>query len=197
MLTVIDNFIDDVHANVFADEAENQLLWKPSWNEDLADGWLWHAPLDIDRQNPLGTTQYIDVDSLEAHQRALWEAASYAIHELTGVVHKPQRFYTNSHTFGQDGYIHTDDGDVTILYYPCKDWAIEWEGGTSFYNEDVTDCIGYAAYKFNRAVIFDAKIPHRAMPVTRSCYKLRSSVVFKSSMDTDHPTYEQWFNARY
>jgi SM-20-related protein len=106
------------------------------------------------------------------------------------------RYYSNSHTYGIDGSIHTDDGNVTALYYPCMDWDVSWEGGTSFYNKEMNDCIKYVSYKFNRMILFDAKIPHRAMPVTRECYELRTSVVFKASMDTNDASYFEWYNNR-
>jgi hypothetical protein len=34
-------------------------------------------------------------------------------------------------------------------------------------------------YVGNSLVIFDAYLPHMAMPVTRECYELRSVIVFK------------------
>ena len=37
-------------------------------------------------------------------------------------------------------------------------------------------------YKGNRLVVFDAYLPHQALPVSRECYQLRTCVVFKCNV---------------
>ena len=37
-------------------------------------------------------------------------------------------------------------------------------------------------YMGNRLVVFDAYLDHKAMPVSRECYELRSVVVFKCNV---------------
>ena len=59
-----------------------------------------------------------------------------------------------------------------MIYYPRLDWHKEWGGGTMVDGELVQ-------YIGNRLVIFDAHLPHKAMPVSRECYELRTNVVFK------------------
>lgn len=177
-IVVVDDFLPEDVAIAFSRELFDNTDWIPEWNIEHTDGWLWHASLGNDRED-----QSVDLKNLRPLEQILWKQVKESIFARTGREHKPDRFYTNSHTYGQEGYIHTDDGDVTFLYYPCRDWPIDWEGGTSFYNEDVTDCIKYVSYKFNRAIFFKASIPHRAMPVSRSCYNLRASVVFKTSIN--------------
>jgi len=78
--------------------------------------------------------------------------------------------------------MHTDDGDFTIIYYPRMDWKPEWGGGTLIGAEDKDDSEAawqLVPYVGNSLVIFDAHLPHMAMPVTRECYELRSVIVFK------------------
>ena len=136
------------------------------------------------------------VEQLDSSTRMLWDHVDELLFNIVMIKQRLVRYYSNSHTYGQDGHIHRDDGDLTVLYYPCRNWKTEWEGGTSFYNEEITDCIKYVSYKFNRLVVFRAGIPHRAMPVTRDCYELRTSVVFKTDKDTNHPSYFEWYNSR-
>ena len=83
-----------------------------------------------------------------------------------------ERIYLNAHTHGIEPVMHTDDGDFTMIYYPRMDWKPEWGGGTLIDGELVP-------YIGNSLVIFDAHLPHMAMPVTRECYELRSIIVFK------------------
>ena len=83
-----------------------------------------------------------------------------------------KRIYLNAHTHGIEPVLHKDDGDFTMIYYPRMDWIPEWGGGTLVDGELVP-------YVGNSLVIFDAHLPHMAMPVTRECYELRSVIVFK------------------
>ena len=63
-----------------------------------------------------------------------------------------------------------------MICYPRLDWKKEWGGGTMVDGELVH-------YVGNRLVIFDAHLPHQAMPVSRECYELRTNVVFKCNVD--------------
>ena len=87
-----------------------------------------------------------------------------------------KRIYMNAHTHGVEPVMHTDDGDFTMIYYPRMDWKPEWGGGTLIDGELVP-------YVGNRLVVFDAYLPHMAMPVPRECYELRSVIVFKVFID--------------
>ena len=87
-------------------------------------------------------------------------------------IDKYKRIYMNAHTHGVEPVMHKDDGDFTMIYYPRMDWKPEWGGGTLIDGELVP-------YVGNRLVVFDAYLPHMAMPVPRECYELRSVIVFK------------------
>jgi SM-20-related protein len=189
---------DNVLSNETALSLEKEILnadWKSHWNYGkLAEtSWNWHQATGNDIRN-MGENS-TDTESLTPNLQILWETVSKKILEVNPVKHKMERFYMNAHTYGQDGYIHTDDGSITAIYYPFK-WDVSHEGGTSFYNEEQDDCIFYCSNKFNRLILFDAKIPHRAMPMTRDCYKLRSVVVFKTSMDVNDSSYFDWYYAK-
>jgi SM-20-related protein len=196
---VIDDFLPIAEANLFHDKFFSNPNWKAMWNQGLSTtekkAWNWHRSVALDLPN-MGSASQEYLDKLDPEILLLWEHVDAKIKEITGVKHYMSRHYSNSHTYGMDGSIHTDDGDITVLYYPCKNWQTQWEGGTSFYTPEWDDCIKYASYKFNRLILFKASIPHRAMPVTRECHELRTSVVFKTNMDTNDPSYFEWYNNR-
>ena len=85
--------------------------------------------------------------------------------------------YMNAHTHGIEPHLHVDDGDFTMIYYPRLDWKLEYGGGT------LVD--GKLLHNFgNRLIVFDAYLPHMAMPVSRQCYELRTCVVLKCNIDS-------------
>ena len=192
---VIDDFLPDAEANLFHDTFFSDRFWKVYWNRNKGkENWNWHRSIANDVKDMGDINDR--VEQLDSSTRMLWDHVDELLFNIVKIKQRLVRYYSNSHTYGQDGHIHRDDGDLTVLYYPCRNWKTEWEGGTSFYNEEITDCIKYVSYKFNRLVVFRAGIPHRAMPVTRDCYELRTSLVFKTDKDTNHPSYFEWYNSR-
>jgi Rps23 Pro-64 3,4-dihydroxylase Tpa1-like proline 4-hydroxylase len=96
--------------------------------------------------------------------------------------HALVRCYANAHTFGVEGYPHTDSrkpGNYTTVIYINPQWKPEWAGETVFIN-DLGD-IAYAVLpRPGRAVIFDGRIVHSARAVTRLCPALRVTLMFKT-----------------
>ena len=107
----------------------------------------------------------------------IWDTADakYNFKEKYGIT-EFKRMYLNAHTHGIEPHMHTDDGDFTMIYYPQTDWKLEWGGGTMVDGQYVHN-IG------NRLIVFPAKLPHQAMPVSRQCYDLRTVVVFKTYVE--------------
>lgn len=96
------------------------------------------------------------------------------------------RCYANRHTFGTEGYIHTDTTrmeDQTCVVYMDKEWDVNWGGETTFYDKDVTEIVKATIPKFGRVVVFPGDIPHCAKPVTRICPKVRTTLMFKVTID--------------
>jgi 2OG-Fe(II) oxygenase superfamily len=90
------------------------------------------------------------------------------------------RCYANAHTYGVEGYPHTDsnrDQDITVVIYMNKNWKREWGGETLVYDKD--KIILGAIPVFNRAVIFKANQWHCAKGVSRICTDLRRTIMFK------------------
>lgn len=147
-----------------------QLCWRPRWrfgHQSVAGGagvpfWV----MDLDGE-PL-------VDELWALARPRCEA-------VAGLPLRVYRQYANGHTYGLGGQTHTDDlrpGTHTLLYYPMVTWPPAWEGETVFYDPQGA-LIGVVQPRPNRALIFDARIPHQGRPPSRVCGTLRVTLAFK------------------
>lgn len=90
------------------------------------------------------------------------------------------RCYTNSHTFGVEGYPHTDSRraeDRTILIYMSPHWQRNWGGETVVYNGD--DIAHAELPKYNAGLIFNGADWHCARAVTRICPAQRITLMFK------------------
>ena len=88
-----------------------------------------------------------------------------------------KRIYCNGQTACQSGAPHSDDGDMTFLYYPNLEWEV-FLGGELFFIED-DEIIKTVSYKPNRAVIFPAEIIHYAGAPHRFVPDLRISLTYK------------------
>lgn len=96
--------------------------------------------------------------------------------------HKLVRCYVNAHTYGIEGYPHTDSrspGHFTSLIYLNKTWCPEWAGETVFFNH-AGDIVQSVIPRYGRLVIFDGRIPHAARSLSRRCGELRQTLVLKS-----------------
>ena len=183
---VVDNLLQDPIATEVSKELFADNRWAGGWasegkSNNPAD-WHWHRSIWNDRSN----MPEIDVEQQQKDwpmMFELWKHVFTAMKNRTGYDFRPIRCYANLHTYGVDGYTHTDDGDMTAIYYPCA-WNPTWEGGTALYNAD-HDCIKYCSYKRDRLFIFPANTLHRAMPVTKDCSARRVVVVFKTVFDID------------
>ena len=165
MIDVYDDVLEE-HNAILIDDEIKKLAWKYDYpSEPSKPNKHWHV--------------------LCGHNKEECDAASYDwAHSLFDMfvnkfdfkskydVVDYERIYCNAHTHGIEPHLHIDDGDFTMIYYPRIDWKKEWGGGTLV---DET----LVPYAGNRLVVFTASLPHKAMPVSRECYQLRTCVVFK------------------
>ena len=168
MIDVYDDVLEE-HNAILIDDEVKKLSWKYDYpSEPSKPNKHWHI--------------------LCGHNKEECDAASYDwAHSLFDMfVNKfdfkskydvvgYERIYCNAHTHGIEPHLHIDDGDFTMIYYPRMDWKKEWGGGTLI---DET----LVPYAGNRLVVFTASLPHKAMPVSRECYQLRTCVVFKCNV---------------
>lgn len=113
---------------------------------------------------------------------AIWQAAQPHCEKLAGRSLRVVRQYANGHTYGLGGQPHRDDereGTFTLLYYPMAVWKPEWQGETVYHDQSTGEIELAVSPRPNRAVFFDARIPHAGRAPSRSCPALRVTVAFK------------------
>ena len=182
MIDVYDDVLEE-HNAILIDDEIKKISWKYDYpSEPSKPNKHWHV--------------------LCGHNKEECDAASYDwAHSLFDIfvnkfdfkskydVVDYERIYCNAHTHGIEPHLHIDDGDFTMIYYPRMDWKKEWGGGTL-----VDDTL--IPYVGNKLIVFTASLPHKAMPVSRECYQLRTCVVFKCNVvDQAKETVEFYKNA--
>jgi hypothetical protein len=88
------------------------------------------------------------------------------------------RTYANGQTACQSGVPHTDDGDITFLYYPTQNWEV-WMGGSLNFLDSKFEIIRSIQYKENRGLCFPANTMHYAGAPERRFNGLRISIAWK------------------
>jgi len=168
-LDVYDNVLEDHIAELIFLEMK-EVYWKYDYNSQKGEvNKHWHVFC--------GETQEQAMENGFDWLVQLWQTIFYKYDfKNTYTIERFKRIYLNAHTHGIEPHEHTDDGDFTMIYYPRLDWEKDWGGGTVVGGELVP-------YVGNRLIVFDAKTPHQAMPVSRQCYELRSVVVFKTYVE--------------
>ena len=165
MIDVFDNVLEE-HNAILIDDEVKKISWKYDYSsEPSKPNKHWHVLCGHDElectDNGYDWAHYIFICA-KVHWNQIGEL-------------EYERIYCNAHTHGIEPHLHVDDGQFTLIYYPRLDWKQEWGGGTMVDGELVH-------YVGNRLVIFDAHLPHQAMPVSRECYELRTNVVFKCNI---------------
>lgn len=90
------------------------------------------------------------------------------------------RCYTNSHTYGVEGYPHTDSSrllDQTLVIYMNDVWQRSWGGETNIYEGD--EIIHSELPRDNRGLLFPGAKWHCARSVSRICPAQRITLMFK------------------
>lgn len=122
----------------------------------------------------------MDLDENDAASR-LWEQAQPKCEALVGAGLRVLRQYANGHTYGLGGGLHRDDvreGTYTLLYFPMVEWQSHWDGET-IYQDERGEVLLAVKPAPNRAVLFDARIPHAGRAPSRFFGGLRVTVAYK------------------
>jgi hypothetical protein len=171
-VTQIDNIFDTKLAEQLAEFASTapfryvgrsrQDTGFPHWKYSIAPG---------DESNGLDISQHLP--ELVAQAWAAIQRNHIGQHTLL-------RCYINAHTYGIEGYPHTDSFrpyDKTLVVYLNPTWSRDWGGETLVYADD---SIAHAELpKFNRGLIFNGNQTHCARGVTRTCPEARLTLMFK------------------
>jgi hypothetical protein len=174
MTNSFDNFLPVELANQL-EQVVGGLKWTHGWesNKSMAMGFAhWNHDLaNAGRHNGLDIA-----DCINGVVRNVWDFIQSTYLPDYILI----RCYANAHTYGVEGYPHTDsmrDQDKTVVVYMNKDWRREWGGETLIYDGDKVELASVPA--FNRGLIFEGKKWHCARGVTRICPDLRRTIMFK------------------
>ena len=168
MIDVFDNVLEE-HNAILIDDEVKKISWKYDYSsEPSKPNKHWHVLCGHDEIECEKSGLFWAHSIFEIFVNIFDFNSKYNVKDY-------ERIYCNAHTHGIEPHLHIDDGDFTMIYYPRIDWKKEWGGGTMVDGELVH-------YVGNRLVIFDAHLPHQAMPVSRECYELRTNIVFKCNI---------------
>jgi len=160
-------------------------IWQYGWqsNNKLNRFCHWHAHFAGGGINSRRSCEEELEDKVELSPvRELWLLLSSG--PLAG--HEPLRVYANSHTYGIEGYVHTDNEDTenyfSTIYYAHELWHRNWAGETVFYASGGDEIISSVFPRPGRVVSFFGAIPHCARAPSRDCAELRMSLVVKTQL---------------
>lgn len=78
------------------------------------------------------------------------------------------RYHADNHTI--------DSSFLSLLYYANSKWDLEWDGGTVFRTDDLSEVEYLSDYKPGRMVLFDSSIPHKIYASSYNSHPYRFSV---------------------
>ena len=93
--------------------------------------------------------------------------------------------YINHYTLNTSVSEHCDGsepGQYTILVFPNKYWESTWGGEIAFY--DTGSVHKLINFKPGRVILFDSRISHKVMPLTRNARRDRYSIAIKCCDET-------------
>ena len=173
MIDVYDNVLEEHNALLIDDEVK-KIQWNYDYHsEPSKPNKHWHVLCGHDEK-----------ECTEAGYEWAHQVFDFIMNKLNFrnkySVENYERIYCNAHTHGIEPHIHCDDGDFTMIYYPRLDWQIDWGGGTAIFQELTNETGGstkwqkyskleidkHVNYKGNRLIVFDAYLPHQALPVS-------------------------------
>ena len=154
--------------------------WSYGWasNKDMPFG---HWNVDISKTGITNPTEI--KDRLPKEFKEVWKSINTEFFKGQAIL---TRCYANRHTFGTEGYIHTDterQEDHTVVVYMNSNWDTNWGGETVFYSKDKSEVLKAVIPSYGRVVAFQGNINHKAAALSRVCPKVRTTLMFKVTID--------------
>jgi 2OG-Fe(II) oxygenase superfamily len=94
------------------------------------------------------------------------------------------RFYLDAHTYGTDGWPHTDSeraDDLTVVAYLNAEWKPEWGGETVVFDAS-HDVVAATLPRPNRLLTFPSNLLHAPRPVSKVFSDIRVVLVVKFAL---------------
>lgn len=151
-----------------------QVPWKHGWYSKRESQYFPHWNCDfagVDGANGLDISH-----RLHGVLRQAWDHIHHHLFPQSRLL----RCYANAHTYGVEGYPHTDSirpGEVTLVVYCNHNWQRDWGGETMVYDDNTI--LHAQLPQFNTGLAFDSDRDHCARAVTRICKELRVTLMFK------------------
>lgn len=185
-IIIIKDFLEEENYDLLTNRLSNSFYRsesKSSPNSDPHGHWVLNLVSNVDssKDNVSDVLSFIKHDDIKNTWTYIQN--KYNLNDKILI-----RCYANAYTYGTEGYAHTDssrDNEWTIILYILNDdWKINWAGETSFfYNDNLVssknEIIKSILPEKNKAVIFPSKICHVARSVSRICYLVRRTLMFK------------------
>ena len=178
--TIDDLFPQELANNVLEYLNSENISLKYGWqsNKMLSDFGHWNY--DFGKTDPSNTLdiseKILDLNSPISEAWKFLKTTYFDEYDLL-------RCYLNCHTFGTEGYIHTDSHrpyDLTLVTYWNEDWNRQYGGETMLFYENK---IIHAEFpKFNKGLLFAGATAHCARGLTRICPALRKTMMFKMAL---------------
>lgn len=172
---------DVVPAELYRDllDASARIGWRFGWNTPSNPTQLyWHHEVAGGRKSNVedraAEVLRHPVKAFAAYQD--WLRTQFVTSEA-----RILRFYLNAHTYGTDGWPHTDcdrPGEVTTVLYLTPTWQPGWGGETVVFNQagDISHAV---LPRTNRLLAFPSDWLHAPRPLSRAFAGLRVVLVVK------------------
>lgn len=166
--------------------AEN-VRWQFGWPQGLSDPFS-HWNIDF-LGAPLKSQANVEAQLFAKPELAPIAAVWQALKNGPMRGHYLLRCYANAHTYGVEGYPHTDIVDATqvdnytAVVYLNPIWKKEWAGELVMFNPAGDSLCGILP-RAGRAALIPGDVVHAARGVSRQCPAVRVCVAFKSRLPT-------------
>lgn len=160
-------------------QVSRQLPWRFGWNTPSNPNHrYWHHEVGQG-----GKTNTLDVsDTVSNYPVKVFSLyQDWLRSSLVPANSKILRFYLNAHTYGTDGWPHTDTdrGDeLTAILYLTSGWKPQWCGETVIFNEQ-GDIAASVLPRPNRLLLFPSDKLHAPRPLSKAFEGLRVVLVVK------------------
>jgi SM-20-related protein len=159
--------------------AKRRVGWQWGWNTPSnSDSRYWHHEVGRGRKaNTEDVSHFVRQHPIAAYARYMDWLRTHLVPADTKVL----RFYLNGHTYGTDGWPHTDTDrgeELTGVLYLNAEWKPEWCGETVVFdgNGDIEAAVLPRA---NRLLVFPSDRVHAPRPLSKAFDGLRVVLVVK------------------
>jgi len=160
-------------------KASRDIGWQFGWNTPSNPNTrYWHHEVGHGRKdNTADVSAQVRKHPVKAFSLFLDWLHTHLVSPDTKVL----RFYLNAHTYGTDGWPHTDTdrpGELTAVLYLNAEWKPEWCGETVVFN-DKGDIAASVLPAPNRLLSFPSHQLHAPRPLSKAFEGLRVVLVVK------------------